>query len=224
MEGSSDGAANSGGTINSSGAAGSDGAAGVGDDDSQPTVTQTWSQPPDLMQRSGAPRYDAQDLARMLGVSIATLWNWEQNLGIPRPIPVRDERGGFLPRYSDRDVLAVLWLRDQLRAGASPVGAARRLFQAQRPGGPQQGGRSSGSLASAPTSGPLARGATSGGLGSPASSSTVRGVAPPTGGIGLGSATSGPLGRPGALQPPPGPGIAAMRFTSGPLTRGPATA
>lgn len=191
-------------------------------DSSQMTNTSAWNHPPDLMQRSGAPRYDAQDLVRMLGVPANVLWGWEQSLGIPRPLRVRDGHGGLFPRYSDRDVLAVLWLRDQIRAGASPVEAARRLLMAQRSGGLQLADQSFDSPSTARTSGPLTRGPTSGGLQPPATPS-LRGSSPTTGSIGLGSATSGPLSRSGAMWPPAGPGADSLRFTSGPLAWGPMT-
>lgn len=239
MEGSSEGTTRSGGPIGPSGSAGSDGATSYGatspsdgEDHTPPTTpttattpTSTWNNPPDLRQRSGAPRYDTQDLVRMLGVPANVIWGWEQSLGIPRPMRVADEHGGPVRRYSDRDVLAVLWLRDQIRAGAAPLEAARRLFLAQQPGGLQQADQPFASPAIAATSGPLSRGPTSGGFRSPAPPS-LRDASPATGSIGLGSATSGPLNRFQTVGPTSGPLSRGQNMapTSGPLGLGQAIA
>ncbi|HEX9413212.1 MAG TPA: MerR family transcriptional regulator, partial [Ktedonobacterales bacterium] len=81
------------------------------------SATDARSDPPYLLQRSGEPVYDAQDLARIVGVPTAVLADWEQSVGVPRPRWKPDGQGGAVARYSDRDVGAALWLRDQVRAG-----------------------------------------------------------------------------------------------------------
>lgn len=159
-----------------------------------------WPSAPDLMQRSGTPRYEIQELVRIVGVPANIIWGWEQSLGVPRPMKVSDHNGGQVPRYAERDVVAVLWLRDQIRAGMPPVEASRRLFVAQgAPVGGSGGWRGG-------NSGPLA-GSTSGPLPGP-TSGPLRGP------------TSGPLRRSAATGAFP-PGTPSLRGTSGPLeTRG----
>jgi DNA-binding transcriptional MerR regulator len=88
--------------------------------------------PPYLLQRSGEPVYDAADVARMVGVTTDTLTDWEARYGVPRPRHLMDESGVMRPRYSERDMLATLWLTEQLRAGQPPDEAARRLLAAQQ--------------------------------------------------------------------------------------------
>ena len=122
------------------------GASGLGARD---TRDGAWPTPPDLRQCAGTPQYDIHHLVRLVGLPATILWGWEQSLGVPRPIPLRDQSGRSVPSYSDRDIVAVLWLRDQINAGKPAVEAAHRLVAAQAwfEGG-TQGWRS-------PTSGPL---------------------------------------------------------------------
>jgi methanogenic corrinoid protein MtbC1 len=152
-----------------------------------------WPTPPDLMQRSGTPHYDIQELVRIVGVPANILWGWEQSLGVPRPIPVSDYNGGQVPRYSERDVVAVLWLRDQIRAGMPPVEASHRLVAAQGiRTGSSDGWRAatSGPLSGpvsvpqrGPTSGPFTHRSTSGAFipGTP----SLRGTSGPSGPLGV---------------------------------------
>ncbi len=201
-----------------------------------------WDSPPDLMQRSGEPRYDTQELVRLVGVPANILWGWEQKLGIPRPIRMVDGRGGSIPRYSDRDVLAVLWLRDQLRAGAQPVEAAVRLFDAQRAsqsgslqrpwqivstdtgaspgpisGAMMPGPHNSGQFPAVP---PEPRGATSGPLRSGPTGIPMSG---PLGPVIRPNVTSGPLGGGGRMPTNPGlgPNSTGRGATSSPLWQRP---
>lgn len=103
--------------------------------DGQPPVPPTPGirmDPPYLLQRSGEPVYDAADVARMVGVTTDTLTDWEARYGVPRPRHLMDDSGVMRPRYSERDMLATLWLTEQLRAGQPPEEAARRLLAAQQ--------------------------------------------------------------------------------------------
>jgi methanogenic corrinoid protein MtbC1 len=141
-----------------------------------------WPNPPDLMQRSGTPYYDVQELVRIVGVPANIIWGWEQSLGVPRPIPVGDNNGGQVPRYSERDVVAVLWLRDQIRAGMPPVEASRRLVAAQGVSVSGTGGwrgQNSGPLRG-PTSGLLPRRSATTGVFPPGTPS-LRGMSGPLG-------------------------------------------
>jgi hypothetical protein len=88
--------------------------------------------PPYLLQRSGDPIYDAADMARMVGISPEALIDWEARFGVPRPRHLQDESGFMRPRYSEKDLLAALWLAEQIQAGQTPEEAARRLLAAQQ--------------------------------------------------------------------------------------------
>ena len=87
---------------------------------------QTAAELPDFSRYSEAPRYDMSTFAEMVNVRAVTLWSWEQNLGLRT-------RTGDQPtgsRYSERDLLAYSWLRDQIIAGIDPIFAAQRLRDA----------------------------------------------------------------------------------------------
>ncbi len=89
---------------------------------------QNTSDVPDLSRYSNAPRYDLPTFVGLLGVRAVTVWAWEQNLGIRL-----NPGGGDLPtglRYSERDLIAFVWLRDQIVAGADPAVAAQHLREA----------------------------------------------------------------------------------------------
>jgi DNA-binding transcriptional MerR regulator len=62
-------------------------------------------------------------VARRTGVPAATLRKWEQRYGVLRPA----RTAGHHRRYSERDVLRVLWLRDRLADGYR-IGEAARLL------------------------------------------------------------------------------------------------
>ena len=104
-------------------------------------------EPPNLADYSGEPRYDVATILQRASVRPMILYQWEQNLGVPSPARVADGVGGAIRRYSDRDLIATLWLRDQILDGESPDQAAMRLREAQpdyspdfTPGGaPDQG-------------------------------------------------------------------------------------
>jgi hypothetical protein len=88
--------------------------------------------PPYLLQRSGDPVYDAAEMAQMVGVTPEALTEWEARYGVPRPRHLMDETGVMRPRYSERDLLATLWLSEQMRAGQTAEEAAKRLIAAQQ--------------------------------------------------------------------------------------------
>ena len=62
-------------------------------------------------------------VARRTGVPAATLRKWEQRYGVLRP----GRTAGHHRRYSERDVLRVLWLRDRIVDGYR-IGEAARLL------------------------------------------------------------------------------------------------
>lgn len=88
-------------------------------------------EPPILSNLSDAPVYDVSMMVQLLRVRPLALWTWEQHLGIsngePTADPNRQKR-----RYSERDLAALLWLRDCVVAGETPQDAAARLLGAQR--------------------------------------------------------------------------------------------
>ncbi len=84
--------------------------------------------PPDLKRYSTTPRYDMTTIADLIGVRAVTLWNWEQNLGIIVHDAAAEAATGL--RYSERDLIVLSWLRDQIVAGVDPIAAAHRLREA----------------------------------------------------------------------------------------------
>jgi methylmalonyl-CoA mutase cobalamin-binding subunit len=75
-----------------------------------------------------------------VGVRPATLWAWEQQLNITHVISTGNTGPLGGRRYSERDLRATTWLRDQIMAGHRPAEAAERLAAAQ--GGQAGAGRS----------------------------------------------------------------------------------
>ncbi|MGH2515968.1 MAG: hypothetical protein ACRDHP_09970, partial [Ktedonobacterales bacterium] len=88
--------------------------------------------PPNLASFASGPRYDLATIVQLVGLRPMILWGWEQQLGIPSPTRVKDEVGA-VRRYSEQDLVACIWLRDQILNGLSPMEAATRLRAAQRP-------------------------------------------------------------------------------------------
>lgn len=78
----------------------------------------------------------------MVNVRAMTLWAWEQQLGIPfsstgrapRMTSPNLEDSSNARRYSQRDLEALLWLRDRIIDGMYPAEAATRLINANSPG------------------------------------------------------------------------------------------
>lgn len=83
---------------------------------------------PDLRQYANVPKYDLTTVADFVGVRPVTLWTWEQNLGVPLLDPMAEAAVGA--RYSERDLFALFWLREQVVAGADPVVTAQKLREA----------------------------------------------------------------------------------------------
>ncbi|PWT75687.1 MAG: hypothetical protein C5B60_05025 [Chloroflexi bacterium] len=172
------------------------------------------SNPPNLADYSNEPKYDLATVVQIVRVRPMILWGWEQQFGIPSPIRGHDDPGSNGRRYSERDIVASLWLREQILSGVSPNEAAARLLGPLGTGTAKTGPLSeSGSL-----SGPLAE------------NQRIRGNSMPLGESGFAprsakptrrlsdlerSPTSGPL-----AQETPAPGQvygARPPITSGPL-------
>jgi methanogenic corrinoid protein MtbC1 len=91
-------------------------------------------EPPNLAAYSPEPKYDLATIVQLVGVRPMILWGWEQQLGIPAPARIpSEEPNGATRRYSERDLVASIWLRDQILHGAAPNDAAAKLLGAQRP-------------------------------------------------------------------------------------------
>ncbi len=86
------------------------------------------SNPPNLEDYSSDPKYDLTTVVQIVRVRPMILWGWEQQLGIPSPMRVPDDSGGNGRRYSERDIVASLWLREQILSNVSPNEAAARLL------------------------------------------------------------------------------------------------
>ena len=109
------------------------------------------------------PLYDLATVVHLVGVRAMTLWAWEQQLGVPFAPAGRGQRmtsplsedTANSRRYSERDLIALIWLRERIVDGAPPHEAAARLISAQ------QSGPMSGRLRPNPpggsTTGPLGR-------------------------------------------------------------------
>ncbi|SRR5579875_1703118 len=86
------------------------------------------------------PLYDLATIVLMVGVRPMTLWAWEQQLGIPflpgarsgRATNPEGDDGPNARRYSERDLIALLWLRERIVDGAQPHEAAALLMNGQR--------------------------------------------------------------------------------------------
>ena len=86
------------------------------------------AEPPDLRRYPPTPRYDMATIADLVGVRAVTLWSWEQNLGIIIHDPAAEAATGL--RYSERDLIILIWLREQIVAGADPLAAAQCIREA----------------------------------------------------------------------------------------------
>lgn len=90
--------------------------------------------PPNLATFSGEPKYDLPTIVQLVGVRSMVLVGWEQQFGIPAPSRLRDDGRGAPRRYSERDLIAVLWIRDQILRGSTPGEAAAVLLRHQPSG------------------------------------------------------------------------------------------
>lgn len=88
------------------------------------------NEPPNLASYGREPRYDAATVLQRIDVRPMILYQWEQNLGVPAPVRVPDEVGGAMRRYSEQDLVAAMWLRDQILSGETPDRAVVRLRDA----------------------------------------------------------------------------------------------
>lgn len=77
------------------------------------------------------PIYDLATIVQLVGVRPMILWGWEQQLGVPTPARLYDEAGNVIRRYSERDIVAATWLREQILNGVTPSEASLRLRAAQ---------------------------------------------------------------------------------------------
>lgn len=155
-----------------------------------PLGSSNTGEPPRLANYPAEPQYDLATIVQLVGVRPMTLWAWEQQLHVPSPFRVGDGSGGTVRHYSERDLVAALWLRDQILAGAAPADAAQRLLSAQSPDDtPSAAGTDSGSGVgwSRYNTGPIARSTLSG----PLTGSLARAPS---------DSSSGPLSRPPASQ------------------------
>ena len=106
-------------------------------------------EPPVLTKYSEAPLYDLNAVVKQINVRPLTLYAWEQQLGMTGSDPTHEHRTSKR-RYSERDLVALLWVRDRVVAGETLHEAAARLLAAQR------GSRGTGyPVARSMTSGPL---------------------------------------------------------------------
>jgi methanogenic corrinoid protein MtbC1 len=76
------------------------------------------------------PRYDLATVVQRLGVHRMVLLSWEQQLGMPALGRAMDDRDRSR-RYSERDFIALLWIRDRLLEGIPLTEAVSRLISAQ---------------------------------------------------------------------------------------------
>lgn len=88
-------------------------------------------EPPQLASLSPAPVYDLTTVVQFTGVRVMTLWAWEQQLGFATPPQESDQAAMTGRKYSERDLVALLWVRDEVLMGATPDHAILRLLRAQ---------------------------------------------------------------------------------------------
>lgn len=89
-------------------------------------------EPPALEQYRDAPVYDHTVILRLVAVRPLALWSLEQHIGIASGARGTAELGGQKRRYSERDLVALLWLRERVVEGESPQEAGARLIASQR--------------------------------------------------------------------------------------------
>jgi methanogenic corrinoid protein MtbC1 len=89
-------------------------------------------EPPRLDTLPDEPLYDISTVVQELSVRGPVLRAWEQQLGLSSQ--TRDGSSGTaqVRRYSERELVALKWVRDQVLAGVSLREAAGRLLAAQR--------------------------------------------------------------------------------------------
>jgi methanogenic corrinoid protein MtbC1 len=95
-----------------------------------PWTTGDLRHPPRLLDFETAPRYDLATVVHVLGVRQMTLLAWEQQLGMPSMSPLADE-SDTLRRYSERDLVALVWIRDRVLENVPASEAIALLLRAQ---------------------------------------------------------------------------------------------
>ncbi|HEY7851302.1 MAG TPA: TIR domain-containing protein, partial [Ktedonobacterales bacterium] len=90
----------------------------------------TSAEPPILSQYSPTLIYDLATMSKLTGLRPLALWTFEQHLGIAQQAPL-EAQDRASPRYSERDLVALNWLRDRIIAGEPTSDAAARLLVAQ---------------------------------------------------------------------------------------------
>ncbi|HEX6121905.1 MAG TPA: cobalamin B12-binding domain-containing protein [Ktedonobacterales bacterium] len=104
-----------------------------------PWSTGDLRHPPRLLDFETAPRYDLATVVHVLGVRQTTLLAWEQQLGIPA-LARHADAADVLRRYSERDLVALVWIRDRVLEGLPASEAIALLVRAQQgmpPGHPE---------------------------------------------------------------------------------------
>ncbi|HEY7975035.1 MAG TPA: B12-binding domain-containing protein, partial [Ktedonobacterales bacterium] len=118
-------------------------------------------EPPLLEQYRDAPVHDQTVILQLVAVRPLALWSLEQHIGIASGARGTSELNGQKRRYSERDLVALMWLRERVIEGEAPQEAGARLIAAQRQrnsGSLNSGGLSSGPLSGAGRSGSLGGG------------------------------------------------------------------
>src|SRR5579875_2738017 len=88
--------------------------------------------PPLLETYSAEPKYDRQTITTLVGVRPMILWSWERQLGVTTTPRSEDDPAAAARRYSERDLVAFLWLREQIVGGKAPADAAALLHASQQ--------------------------------------------------------------------------------------------
>jgi hypothetical protein len=83
---------------------------------------------PDLTRFQDEPRYDMATLVQLVGVRAPTLWSWEQQLGISQG--ENSSESSTATRFSERHLVALIWLRDQIISGTEPATAVQQVRDA----------------------------------------------------------------------------------------------
>ncbi|HEX9035910.1 MAG TPA: B12-binding domain-containing protein [Ktedonobacterales bacterium] len=89
-------------------------------------------EPPILENYRDAPIYDHNLILELVRVRPIALWALEQHLGISSGARGYTEQSGQRRRYSERDLVALLWMKERVVAGEPPHQAGARLVAAQR--------------------------------------------------------------------------------------------
>lgn len=89
-------------------------------------------EPPLLENYRDAPVYDHTLILQLVAVRPLALWALEQHLGISSGPRGAVEQSGQKRRYSERDLVALLWMRERVVEGEPPQDASARLIAAQR--------------------------------------------------------------------------------------------